>query len=354
MKSLKLAIVGAGLVGRRHAAAIAKCKNVSLAAIADPDESARAHLSSDAKWHRSLSDLFADSKPDGVIISTPNQMHLENGLECVRAGCPMLIEKPIATSAAEGKTLTQAAAAAGVPVLVGHHRRYNSRAQKAREILDSGELGELRAMHANCWLYKPDDYFDNAWRKQKGAGPVSVNLVHDADLMRYFCGEAESVQAQSVPALRGFDNEDVAAAVLRFASGVLGTMTISDSIVAPWSWELTAGENPAYPNTGQSCYWLGGSRGALSLPDLTLWKNHGARSWWRPMNPAAISCDKTADPLVAQIRHFADVISGKTPPLVSGEEGVRTLQVIECILQSAASGETIKIPPDNKTTNSER
>ena len=344
MKLCQLALAGAGLVGRRHAAAIAKCENVALTAVADPGEAGKTCAeAAGARWYRSLADMFADCKPDGVILATPNNAHVENGLECARAGCPMLVEKPVATSAAKGKVLVEAAAAAGVPVLVGHHRRHNPLVQKARQVIDSGKLGRLRAVHANCWLYKPDDYFEQApWRKEKGAGPVSVNLVHDMDLMRYFCGDVESVQAQTAPASRGYDNEDVAAAVLRFASGALGTVTVADTIVSPWSWELTAGENPVYPHTSQSCYFLGGSHGSLSLPDLTLWESNGTRSWWQPLRESAPDCE-TAEPLIKQIQQFAAVIAGEASPLVSGDEGVKTLQVIEAIHQSAVSGEMVRL-----------
>lgn len=347
MKSnpLRLALAGAGLVGRRHIAAIAECEQVAPAAVVDPRREAGESCAAavGARWFRSLAEMFAACRPDGVILATPNHMHLPNGLECVRAGCPILVEKPIAASAAEGETLVKAAAAAGVPVLVGHHRRYNPLAQKAREAIDAGKLGRLRAAHANCWLYKPDDYFDDApWRKEKGAGPVAVNLVHDIDLMRYFCGDVESVQAQTVPAARGYENEDVAAAILRFVGGALGTVTVSDAVVAPWSWELTAGENPVYPHTGQSCYFLGGSHGALSLPDLTLWEHSGVRSWWRPLKPGVLRCE-AADPLVGQIRHFAAVIAGEAAPLVSGAEGVKTLRVIEAVRRSAAAGRPVRI-----------
>jgi predicted dehydrogenase len=341
--SVQLALVGAGLVGRRHAAAIAECEGVSLAAVADPGEAGRScAAAAGAPWYRSLAEMFSECAPDGAILATPNNVHLENGLECVRAGCPMLVEKPLAISAAEGGVLVEAAAAADVPVLVGHHRRHNPLVQKARDVIDAGKLGRLRAVHASCWLYKPDDYFDRAaWRKEKGAGPVSVNLVHDVDLMRYFCGDVESVQAQTAPAARGYANEDAAAVILRFAGGALGTLTVADAVVSPWSWELTAGENPVYPDTGQSCYFLGGSHGALSLPDLTLWENNGVRSWWQPLRMSVLDCE-AVEPLVKQIRQFAAVIAGAAEPLVSGAEAVKTLQVIEAIHRSAASGEIVR------------
>ncbi|MGI9490331.1 MAG: Gfo/Idh/MocA family protein [Geminicoccaceae bacterium] len=111
-----------------------------------------------------------------------------------------------------------------------------------------------------------------------------VNLVHDVDLIRYLCGEVTDVQAQATPSARGYENEQVAAAVLRFENGAIGTITVADSVVSPWSWELISGEYPVYPRTAESCYLLGGSRGSISVPDLKLWTHRGERSWWKPIS----------------------------------------------------------------------
>lgn len=341
---IRLAIVGAGLVGRRHADALRGVAGVTLASVVDPDPATRAFAEArGARWFGSLSALFAADRPDGVVLSTPTPLHAEQGLECVARGLPVLIEKPIAAEAGEAEALTAAAEAAGVPLLVGHHRRHNPLIQKAVEMIRSGAIGRIRAVNAQCWFYKPDAYFDAApWRKRRGAGPISVNLAHDVDLLRHLCGEVVAVQAQAAPSARGYENEDVAAALLTFQSGAIGAISVSDAIAAPWSWEMTARENPIYPPTSQSCYMIGGSEGALSIPDLTLWRHEGAPDWWRPM--AAVTPPRAAsDPLVNQIAHFRAVILGEAEPLVSGAEGLRTLRVIEAIQRAAASGEVVRL-----------
>ena len=198
-------------------------------------------------------------------------------------------------------------------------------------------------MHANCWFDKYDEYFDKApWRKRKGAGPISVNLVHDIDLIQHLCGQVESVQAQSTPSSRGFENEDVAAALLKFENGAIGTITVSDSIVAPWSWEMTSKENPVYPSTSESCYFIGGTHGSLSIPDLTVWNHKDERDWWRPIISASAHCE-VADPLQNQLMNFVNVIKNIENPLVSGREGFRTLQVIEAIQKSALTQQSVKV-----------
>ena len=84
---------------------------------------------------------------------------------------------------------------AGVPVLVGHHRRHNPIIAKAREIVRSGRLGRLTSVTALWTLQKPDDYYDIEWRRKPGGGPVLTNLIHDIDTVRFICGEIESLQA---------------------------------------------------------------------------------------------------------------------------------------------------------------
>ena len=342
--AVQIAVVGAGLVGVRHIEAMRQADNVALCAIVDTSEAARQiAASSQVPFYLSLQELFAKESPDGVLLATPTSLHLQQGLQCIEANCPVLVEKPITVAAADAKILVDAAAAKSLAVLVGHHRRYNPLIQKAREIIEAGEIGQIRSAQGICWLYKPDDYFETApWRKKKGAGPVSVNLVHDIDLMRYLMGDVVQVQANATQSVRGFENEDVAAAVLKFTSGAVATISVSDAIVAPWSWELTAGENPAYPQTAQSCLQIGGSEGSLSIPDLTVWSNQGTKSWWNPIEARSVPRE-FSDPLVNQMRHFGRVISGDETPVVSGLEGMKSLQVVEAIQNSAINAETVKI-----------
>lgn len=339
--SPRIAVVGAGLVGQRHID-IAAHEGL-LSAVVDPaPEGARTAARLGVAWHRSLDDLLAVDPPDGVVLATPNRMHVDNALACVAAGVPALVEKPLADNVADGERLVGAAAEAGVPLLTGHHRRYNPIVTTARALIDAGAIGQIVAAHGQSWFYKPDEYFDVSWRRQAGAGPVLINLIHDIDLMRFLCGDIASVQAMASNNVRNHAVEDTATVLVRFKDGALGTLTVSDTTVAPWSWEMTAGENPAYPATGESCYRIGGTRGSLSLPDLGLWQNSGERSWFRPIaREAQIRGD--GDPLVLQLRHFAEVIHRRAEPLVSGYDGLQAVKVVDAVLRAAQSGTAIEL-----------
>jgi predicted dehydrogenase len=197
-------------------------------------------------------------------------------------------------------------------------------------------------VHGFFWLMKPDNYFDVAWRREAGAGPILTNLIHDVDLLRYLCGEVEAVQALTSNAVRGHAIEETAVVLLRFANGALGTINVSDSIVAPWSWEHTTGENPVYPRTDQSCYMIGGTLGSLTIPKLEVWHDNGRRDWWQPIEASRIFApDK--DPLPLQIQQFCRVIRGEQAPLVSGREGLQSLKLIAAITAAAKTGKQVTV-----------
>ncbi len=324
---LRVAVIGAGLIGRQHIARIAGEPGVVLAAIVDPSEHARELAATGgARWFPDVPAMLGTERPDAVIVATPNKLHVDVGLQCVAAGLPLLVEKPLAEDVASGQRLVEAAEAAGVPLLVGHHRRHNGALQRAKDIVASGRLGRITAVNALAWFCKPDGYFDTEWRREPGGGPILINLVHVIDDLRYLCGEIDGVRAIGSNAMRLFPVEDSAVAMVVFRHGALGTISVSDTVVAPWSWELTTGENPAYPETDQSCYLVGGTKGSLSFPSLDVWRYHDAPDWTAPIERSR-SVSPRSDTLSAQLRHFCDVARGDAVPLVDGHEALRTLEV---------------------------
>ena len=105
---------------------------------------------------------------------------------------------------------------------------------KAREVVARGDLGRLVAVMGSATFLKPDQYFADApWRRELGAGPILLNMIHEVHNLRMLCGEIAAVQAFTSHATRGFPVEDTVAINLRFANGVLGTFMLSDTTAWP-------------------------------------------------------------------------------------------------------------------------
>jgi predicted dehydrogenase len=342
-RQVRIAVVGAGLIGQAHIKRVLEEPGATLAAIVDPSPQARELAgTTGTDWFADIETMLQSVKPDGVVIATPNQLHVAGGLAAVDAKVPALLEKPVADDVESASRLVDAAEKAGVPILVGHHRRHSPLIGKAREIIASGRLGRITAVNGLCWFLKPDDYFGVAWRREPGGGVVLINLIHVIDDLRNLCGDIVSVQAIESNAARGFPVEDTAAILLHFRNGALGTLTISDSAAAPWSWELTSGENKAYPHTDQFCYMVAGTQGSLTVPRLDLWHYAADQSWWAP-----IACERQfvpeQDPLTLQMRHFCEVVRGEAAPLLDVREGTRTLETTLAVKKAAASGELVRL-----------
>lgn len=291
-------------------------------------------------WYADHRALLEQEKPDGLIIASPNTLHLPMALDCAAEGVPALIEKPVTENVAAAQRLCAAVKRIGVPMLVGHHRRHNPIIKAAREAVATGRLGRLTAVVGLWLLKKPDDYFGVAWRREAGGGPLLINLIHDIDNLRFICGEISEVQALTSNGVRGFPVEDTAALLLRFANGALGTVTVSDATPAPWSWELSSGENAVYPKQDQPCYVFAGTSGSLSVPTMELWSYPSNPGWHAPLSRETIA-PRAFDPLVEQLRHFCAVIADREQPLITIEDAMGTLAVVEAVSEAARTGLTV-------------
>jgi predicted dehydrogenase len=343
-RPLRIAVAGAGLIGRRHIELIQASEACVLAALADPLPAA-AELAASLRvpLYASLDELLRTARPDGVILATPNALHVTQALACIAHGVPALVEKPVADRLDDARVLAAAAERAGIPVLVGHHRRHSAVIEAAREVIASGRLGRLVAVSGSATFYKPDGYFDEGpWRKQAGGGPILINMVHEVDNLRALladsAGEIVQVQAMASNATRGFAVEDTVAIALRFAGGALGCFMLSDCAASPRSWEQTSGENKRYDHhADEDCYVIAGTQGSLAVPTMRLREYRGERSWWAPLHTERPAL-READPLAAQLEHFCAVLRGEAAPRVTVRDAARTLAVTLAIAEAARSG----------------
>jgi predicted dehydrogenase len=343
MRKINISIVGTGLMGLQHIKAISKSKKANLHSIVDISKNSE-NLSKQHKvpLYLNVEELLCSKNLDAVIVATPNQLHETHTTSFLKKKIPVLLEKPISNNIKSAKRIINSSKKNKTPLLIGYHRRHNSIASKVKDIVSSGKLGTIVSANILCWLYKHKEYYKETWRTSKGAGPLGINLVHDIDLICYLLGPVQFVQAFTSNRNRKYKVEDTAAVSLVFKSGALCTLNISDTIVAPWSYELTAGENPAYPITNQSAYMIGGTKGSLQFPNLKNWFYKNERSWW---NKILVKEDKKKDDntLVNQIDHFTEVVLKKIKPKVNGNDGLASLKIFAAITKSAKIGKKVRV-----------
>ncbi len=347
MSKTRIAVAGAGYIGQAHMGAAQASATVTLLAVVDPSPAAKATAdAAGVPLYASLADLFAKDKPDGVVLATPNQLHVPHAMECMAAKVPMLLEKPIALTVADAVGLVKAADEAKATILIGHHRAHSPIMAKAKQVVDSGVLGRIVGVMGSATFVKPDHYFADApWRRELGAGPILLNMIHEVHTLRMLCGDIVAVQAFTSHAVRGFPVEDTVSISLRFASGALGTFFLSDTAACAKSWEQTSQENKAYPSyDDEDCYTVCGTHGSLSVPTMRLktYPRDGDRSWWKPFEVGVVGMVRD-DPIKRQMEHFGAVVRGEATPLVSARDGLANLRVTEAIVAAAKSGTTIEV-----------
>ena len=341
MSPTRIGLVGAGAIGRAHLVGAASAQGVEVVGIADPNPAAEALAREfGIPWFSDHRTLLEKTRPDGAVIATPNALHASIAMAFITEGKAVLVEKPITDTVEEGLQFVQSATAAGVPILVGHHRRHNPIIQQARAMVRDGTLGRLVAVNVMATFLKPDSYFDQGWRRTNAGGPVLINLIHEIDLIRFVCGEIKSLQATTSNAVRGFDVEDTAGTLLRLENGALVTITLSDATSAPWSWDLSSGENSAFARAAVESHFICGTDASLALPTLRLWRYRGERGWFHPL----LREDATVlpmNPYVEQMRHFGAVVRREEQPLVDGLDATQTLAVTVAVRRAAETGAVI-------------
>ena len=254
MTPLRVGVIGAGVMGERHARIYASLPDVELVAVCDAreDVARRVAVETGAAACTDFRALLARDDLDAVSVCTPDGDHRGPCEAAARAGKHVLVEKPIATTVADGEAMIEATVKAGVVLLVGHCLRFDPRYHAARGAVAAGELGALQT------IYTRRSNTVAAQDRLQGRCSLPRFLgVHDYDVMRWLTGsEVERVTAESKWGLlrsRGYDVEDANCALLRFASGVLG--------IAELNWILPRG----FPASGDHRADLVGDPSMMAL-----------------------------------------------------------------------------------------
>ncbi|WP_127841584.1 Gfo/Idh/MocA family protein [Actinomyces wuliandei] len=269
-KTLGVGVISLGWMGRLHARSY---RSVSehfpelgaaprLVAVADPVEEIRGAAVDDLGFDRSYADyreLLADPEVEAVSICSPNYLHHEMALAAIEAGKPFWIEKPMGVSAAQSRSIAQAAQDAGLVTAVGFNYRHTPAIEYLRTLVRNGDLG--RITNVRVWFiadYSSSPLSPLTWRTSRekaGAGVVPDLMSHGADLAQYLVGRITSVSAltdtfiteRPIPTKTGVGhsgfeigeetgpvgNEDYVAMLVRFDGGAVGTMESSRVSVGP-------------------------------------------------------------------------------------------------------------------------
>ena len=282
--------------------------------------------------------MIYETAPDGVVISTPNHRHLEEVVFCASNGIAVLIEKPIADTIEHGKQIVDAIKQSGISALLGYHRRFSPKLNLAKEFISSGKIGRPIGATVMWAIHKPIEYFGTptspAWQTkyELGGGPLMINASHEVDSLRYLFGDIEEIQGVSSNASRNFNLEDSASMSVKFNSGFLASIFVSDCTPSLLSYENTVGENNFYQRHNENCCFFFGSDATLMFPSFNILKHPSIKGWQYPvtksiaMDLSLLDLDK--DPLLLEMEHFCKIIKNNIPPLISALDGLKTLTAI--------------------------
>jgi predicted dehydrogenase len=339
---VRIGVIGVGFMGRQHVEIIHAAPGAELSAVADP----AAEGSFGCPRYQEAAAMLESEELDAVVIANPNALHVDTALTCLEAGVAVLLEKPVAVDYAQSRRLVGAVNRLNGRLLVGHHRRHHPAVGRARAAIQAGEIGQIVAVSGLWSARKEDGYFTEvAWHRQRGAGVMLINLVHDLDLLRHLCGEVAEIQAMVSSSARNLEVEDTVSVNLRFANGALGSFLASDAGVSPWGWDQSTEDTSEFPFLPNGmAYQVVGTRGALSVPNLAKYAYHPSvpADWHSPLSRTYLPVPPRGS-FQAQLEHFLDVARGLAEPLVSAEDASRTLALVEAAALAAQSDETVEL-----------
>jgi predicted dehydrogenase len=333
---LRVAVVGAGLMGRLHARVVFESRETQLVAIVDSapaaEETARARS---ARWFATVDDVLAAEQLDMAIVSVPTVEHARIARPLLEAGIAVLVEKPITSTLAEARELVAAASAAGVPLAVGHVERHNAAVKALHTRLEQGALGRVFQVHARRLSPFPARIGDT--------GVVHDLATHDLDVMCTLAGDPIRVSAE-LDRKAHRTREDLLAAVMRFDSGAVGVLEVN------W---LTPTKVRQLSVTGE--------RGMFVVDylnqHLSLFENAQTTEHWETLaifdgvaegNVTRFAIERE-EPLQAQLNAFVAAVRGEAPVAVSGEDGIRVLEVALAVIEAGTTNRTLELAPHGVT-----
>ncbi|MDR6549313.1 Gfo/Idh/MocA family oxidoreductase [Paenibacillus qinlingensis] len=339
MSKIKVAVIGCGSIAKhRHIPEYAANANVELVAFVDPIIERAEHYAQlhGGKAYSNYVEMLQAEKVDAVSVCTPNYLHAEMTIAAANAGAHVLVEKPMATTAAEAEAMIEAAKKNGVFLMVGHNQRLMPPHVKAKEILESGKLGKVLTFRTSFGHPGPEGWSIDgreSWffRKEEAIMGAMGDLgVHKSDLIRWLLDDEVAQVAAFVGTLHkeGTDVDDNATCLLRMKSGATG------SLVA--SWTYYKGQD------NSTVLWC--ENGVIKIDtdpnDQVIVELRNGTVERYKVGQVATNEKQTSSGVVAE---FVTSIQDNKPPRISGEEGYQALKVILGAFESEATGKIINL-----------
>jgi predicted dehydrogenase len=304
LRPIKIGVVGVGVMGSNHARVLAEMPGVELVALADPDRTPANRVAEylgckSVSGHKQLIDLGVEA----VAVAAPTHLHHSIALDCIAAGCHVLVEKPIASSVEEGQDIVRAARRKGVTLMVGHVERFNPGVEAIKEALAGEDI--LSIAITRVGPFPP---------RMSNVGVVIDLAVHDIDLIRWFT-DSDIVEVQPQLANAMSQREDIALLQFRTASGVLAHINTN--------WLTPFKARTAHVATRRK--YIIGDLLTRQVSECFDYREDGSYS----MRHLPV---RHSEPLRVQLMRFVEAIRSGGAPAVTGEEAVASLEIaIRCL-----------------------
>ena len=343
---MKYALIGCGRISPNHIAA-AKHNGLEFCAVCDvvpenmEDKLKKFELPASVRQYTDYREMLKAEQPTLVAIATESGKHAAIALDCIDAGCNIIIEKPIALSIADADAIIAAGKRKGVKVCASHQNRFNKSILKIRDAYDKNRFGRLFYGTAHIRWNRGWEYYSRAnWRGTwaEDGGALMNQCIHNIDLLRWMMGdEVDEVFAYTDRLNHAYiEAEDLGIALVKFKNGAYGVIEGTTDIY-PVNLEETLyifGEKGTVKAGGQSDNVIEEWRFSDALDDPEQIK---AEFHENPPNVYGFG----HTPLYADM---IDAIQNDRPPYVTAEDGKRALELVLAIYQSAASGKPVKLP----------
>jgi UDP-N-acetyl-2-amino-2-deoxyglucuronate dehydrogenase len=341
-------IVGTGVIGAIHADAIAMLPDARLVAVTDVDGGAGAAFAAarGCPAEPDLGALLARRDVEVVCVCVPSGLHAEIGVQAAKAGKHLVVEKPIDVSLEAADRLIDAAHAAGVALTVISQHRFDPGPAELKRLIDDGALGRLVLGEASTKWYRTQDYYDSAaWRGTwaMDGGSLANQGIHYVDLLRWCMGPPAEVTAVYSTQAHRVEVEDTALAIVRFASGAVGTILSSTAAFPgfPQRLEITGTAGTVTVEDGQIV-----RRALITDPGPPAQDTAPGAS---PEDPAAAAgADPAALGVASHAAQLADLLAAVDDgrePAVSGQAGRDALEIVCAVYESSRTARPVSLAP---------